>query len=55
VVDQIYKLNEIIRSLNVDSGKSIELAQETQKIELDIDIKYRIMTITVLNEISVTK
>jgi len=55
VVDQIYKLNEIIRSLNVDSGKSIELAQETQKIERDIDIKYRIMTITVLNEISDTK
>ena len=55
VVDQIYKLNEIIRSLNIDSGKSIELAQETQKIERDIDIKYRIMTITVLNEITDTK
>jgi len=55
VVDQIYKLNEIIRSLNVDSGKSIELAQETQKIERDIDIKYSIMTITVLNEITDTK
>jgi len=55
VVDQIYKLNEIIRSLNVDSGKSIEIAQETQKIERDIDTKYRIMTITVLNEIADTK
>jgi len=55
VVDQIYKLNEIIRSLNVDSGKSIELAQETQKIERDIDNKYRIMTITVLNEFTDTK
>jgi len=55
VVDQIYKLNEIIRSLNVDSGKSIELAQETQKIEREIDIKYRKMSITALNEISDTK
>jgi len=55
VVDQIYKLNEIIRSLNVDSGKSIELAQETQKIERDIDTKFRIMTNTVLNEITDTK
>jgi len=55
VVDEIYKLNEIIRSLNVDSGKSIELAQETQKIEREIDTKYRIMTITVLNEITDTK
>jgi len=55
VVDQIYKLNEIIRSLNDDSHKSIEVAQETQKIERDIDTKYRVMTITVLNEITDTK
>jgi len=55
VVDQIYKLNEIIRSLNVDSHKSVEVAQETQKIEREIDTKYRIMTITVLNEITDTK
>ena len=55
VVDEIYKLNEIIRSLNIDAGKAIELAQETQKIERDIDNKYRIMSITALNEISDTK
>ena len=55
VVDEIYKLNEIIRSLNTDSAKSIELAQETQKIEREIDIKYRKMTILVLDEITSTK
>jgi len=55
VVDEIYKLNEIIRSLNVNSSKSIELAQETQKIEREIDNKYRIMSITALNEITDTK
>lgn len=55
VVDEIYKLNEIIRSLNTDSAKSIELAQETQKIERNIDIKYRKMTIIALNEITTTK
>jgi predicted phosphate transport protein (TIGR00153 family) len=55
VVDEIYKLNEIIRSLNTDSAKSIELAQETQKIERNIDIKYRKMTIIALNEITSTK
>jgi len=55
VVDEIYKLNEIIRSLNVDANKAIELAQETQKIERDIDNKYRIMSITALNEIADTK
>ncbi len=55
VVDEVYKLNEIIRSLNTNSNKSIELAQETQKIEREIDIKYRKMTITVLNDITNTK
>ena len=55
VVDEIYKLSEIIRSLNTDSAKSIELAQETQKIERNIDIKYRKMTIIALDEITVTK
>ena len=55
VVDEIYKLSEIIRSLNTDSAKSIELAQETQKIERDIDIKYRKMTIIALDEITTTK
>ena len=55
VVDEIYKLNEIIRSINTNSNKSIELAQETQKIEREIDIKYRKMTITVLNDITNNK
>ena len=55
VVDQIYKLNEIIRNLSTDSAKSIELAQETQKIERNIDNKYRKLTIIALNEITITK
>ena len=54
VVDEIYKLNEIIRSLNTDSAKSIELAQDTQKIEREIDIKYRKMVLKAL-EIPATK
>ena len=53
VVDEIYKLNEIIRSLNSDSAKSIELAQDTQNLEREIDIKYRKMVLKAL-EISTT-
>ena len=49
VVDEIYKINEIIRSLNTDATKSIDLAQETQKIEREIDTKYRQMVLTSLN------
>jgi hypothetical protein len=55
VVDEVYKLNEIIRSLNSNAAISIELAQDTQKIEREIDTKYRQLTIKVLDEISNTK
>ena len=55
VVDEIYKLNEIIRSLNSNTANAIELAQETQTIEREIDIKYRQATIKILTEISNTK
>lgn len=55
VVDEVYKLNEIIRSLNTNTANAIELAQETQTIEREIDIKYRQATIKILSEISNTK
>ncbi len=55
VVDEVYKLNEIIRSLNTNSSNSIDLAQETQKIERAIDTKYRQITLKVLTEITNTK
>jgi len=55
VVDEVYKLNEIIRSLNTKTANAIELAQETQTIEREIDIKYRQATIKILSEISNTK
>ena len=52
VVDEIYKLNEIIRSLNTNSANAIELAQETQTIEREIDIRYREATIVLLSEVT---
>lgn len=55
VVDEVYKLNEIIRSLNTNAVSSIELAQETQSIERDIDKKYREAEIKILTEITNTK
>jgi len=55
VVDQVYKLNEIIRSLNSNASGAIELAQETQAIEREVDIKYRQATIKALTEISNSK
>jgi len=55
VVDQVHVLNEIIRSLSTNSANSIELAQDTQKIEREIDTKYRQLTIKILDEITDTK
>jgi len=52
VVDEIYKLNEIIRSLSTNAGNAIELAQETQTIEREIDIRYREATIILLSEVT---
>jgi len=55
VVDEVYKLNEIIRSLNTNPSNSIELAQDTQKIEREIDTNYRQITIKILNDVTDTK
>ncbi|MEM4252633.1 MAG: DUF47 family protein, partial [Candidatus Nitrosotenuis sp.] len=55
LVDEVYKLNEIVRGLNTNTANAIELAQETQKIEREIDIKYRALVIKALDEISNTK
>jgi predicted phosphate transport protein (TIGR00153 family) len=55
VVDQVYKLNEIIRSLSTNTASAIELAQETQTIEREIDLKYRQATLKLLTEVTNTK
>ncbi|MGQ0771189.1 MAG: DUF47 domain-containing protein [Nitrososphaerota archaeon] len=52
LVDEVYKLNEIVRGLNTNAANAIELAQETQKIEREIDKKYRMAVIKALDEIS---
>jgi len=55
VVDEVYKLNEIIRSLNTNTANAIELAQETQSIEREIDTKYRQATLKLLTGVTNTK
>jgi len=52
VVDEVYKLNEIVRGLNTNAANAIELAQETQKIEREVDKKYRLATVKALEEIT---
>jgi uncharacterized protein len=54
-VDQIYKLNEIVRALGGNATVAIDLAHEAQKMERMVDEKYRALTIKVLEEVTVTK
>lgn len=54
-VDQIYKLNEIVRALGGNATVAIDLAHEAQKMERMVDEKYRALTIKVLDEVTTTK
>lgn len=54
-VDQIYKLNEIVRALNGNPTAAIDLAQEAQRIERSVDERYRELTLKVLDELANTK
>ncbi len=54
-VDQIYKINEIVRALGGNATVAIDLAHEAQKIERTVDEKYRALTIKVLDEVTTTK
>ena len=54
-VDQIYKINEIVRALGGNATVAIDLAHEAQKIERTVDEKYRALTVKVLDEVTTTK
>ncbi len=54
-VDQIYKLNEIVRALGGNATVAIDLSHEAQKMERLVDEKYRELTIKVLDEVTTTK
>ncbi|HZT36014.1 MAG TPA: DUF47 family protein, partial [Nitrososphaera sp.] len=55
VVDSIFKLNEMGRALSINPSNTIDLAQDVQKLERQVDAKYRAVIVKALNEISVTK
>ncbi len=55
VVDTIFKLNEMGRALSINPATTIELAQEVQKLERQVDAKYRAMIIKALGGIPDTK
>ncbi len=55
VVDTIFKINEMGRALSINPANTIELAQDVQKLEREVDAKYRAVIIKALGEISNNK
>jgi len=55
VVDTIFKLNEMARALSINPANAIDLAQDVQKLERQVDAKYRAVIIKALSEISSNK
>jgi uncharacterized protein len=55
VVEAIFKLNEMARALSINPGSTIELAQGVEKLERQVDARYRAIIIKALSEISNTK
>jgi len=55
VVDTIFKLNEMGRALSINPANAIDLAQDVQRMERQVDAKYRAVIIKALSEISSNK
>ncbi len=55
VVDTIFKLNEMGRALSINPANAIDIAHDVQKLERQVDAKYRAVIIKALSEISSTK
>ncbi|AIF83824.1 phosphate transport regulator related to PhoU [Candidatus Nitrososphaera evergladensis SR1] len=55
VVDASFKLNEMGRALSINPASMFEHAQEMQKLEHQVDAKYRAMIIKALGEITNNK
>ncbi len=55
VVEELFRLNEMARALSINPLTAIEIAPEVQKLERQVDEKYRLLTIKALNDVSNVK
>jgi uncharacterized protein Yka (UPF0111/DUF47 family) len=55
IINVIFKINEMSRTLTIKPENTIELASEIQKIEMEVDKKYREVTIKALDKITSQK
>jgi uncharacterized protein len=52
IIDVLFKINEMSRTLTIKPENKIELANEIQRIEMEVDKKYRELTIKALDKIT---
>ncbi|RMF29714.1 MAG: DUF47 family protein [Candidatus Nitrosothermus koennekii] len=50
VVEELFKLNEITRAMSINPQSIIDLVSEVQKVEKEVDQKYRELLLTMMNE-----
>ncbi len=55
VVEELFRLNEMARALSINPLTALEIAPEVQKLERQVDEKYRLLTIKALNDVSNVK
>ena len=55
IINVIFKINEMSRTLTIKPQNTIELASEIQRIEMEVDKKYREVTIKALDKITSQK
>ncbi len=55
VVEELFRLNEMARALSMNPLTAIEIAPAVQKLERQVDEKYRALTMQALNDVSSVK
>lgn len=55
VVEELFRLNEMARALSMNPIGAIEIAPAVQKLERQVDEKYRTLTMRALNDVSSVK
>jgi uncharacterized protein len=51
LIEAISRLNECVRALSINPDQSIEMATQIQKLESEIDLKYRDMIVTIMKSV----
>jgi len=54
-VESVQRLNEVVRALGINPIHAIDLSNSVQKLERQVDDKYRLLAIKVMNEVESVK